>query len=66
MFSTNQLTGKIANSSRYTGHDSEKTRDLRRQLKEVKLANYITKIIAEAPPLNQEQVDRLAALLRAD
>lgn len=36
----------------------------RRLLAEVKLADYITAVVAEAPPLRPEQRDRLALLLR--
>ena len=38
--------------------------ELRRQLKEQRLAEHIVKKVAEAPPLTPEQLDRLAGLLR--
>lgn len=38
--------------------------ELRRQLKAERLAEHIAKVVAEAPPLTDEQRDRLAVLLR--
>ena len=37
--------------------------DLRRQLRAERLAEHIEKIVAQAPPLANEQRERLAALL---
>ncbi|MFL1999500.1 hypothetical protein [Microbacterium sp. A1-JK] len=39
--------------------------DLKLQLKEERLAEYIQRIVDSAPPLAQEQRDRLAAIMRA-
>jgi hypothetical protein len=36
----------------------------RQQLKAAKLADYVAKALAEAPPLTPEQIDRIALLLR--
>lgn len=39
--------------------------DARRELTEAKLERHIREVVAAAPPLTQEQRDRLAALLSA-
>lgn len=38
--------------------------DLQRQLRAEVLANYITKVVSQAPPLTRAQRDELAMLLR--
>jgi len=38
--------------------------DLQRQLKAERLAAYVAKVVAEAPPLTPAQRDRIAVLLR--
>lgn len=38
--------------------------DARRELKAARLADYITRVVDEAPPLTGEQRNRLALLLR--
>jgi hypothetical protein len=38
--------------------------DLRRQLRAERLADYVAKVVAEAPPLTPAQRDRIAVLLR--
>ncbi len=43
----------------------EKIADARRDLVEAKIADYIRKTVAEAPPLTAAQRDRLALLLRS-
>lgn len=40
------------------------TTDLRLQLKEERMADYIARTVDSAPPLTPEQRDRLALLLR--
>jgi hypothetical protein len=40
--------------------------DARRDLAEAKLADYITRVVADAPPLRESQRDRLVLLLRGD
>ncbi|MGI8590803.1 MAG: hypothetical protein ACR2M5_07420 [Nakamurella sp.] len=37
--------------------------ELRRQLKAERLAEHVAKVVAEAPPLNKEQLHRIAGLL---
>ena len=38
--------------------------ELRRQLKAEHLEEYVSRVVAEAPPLNPAQLDRIAGLLR--
>jgi len=44
--------------------DVERERTARRNLAEAKIAEYIEKTLAAAPPLNQTQINRLSGLLR--
>lgn len=41
------------------------TEEARRRLAAAKLEQYISKVIAEAPVLTDEQVDKIASLLRS-
>lgn len=59
-----QLQRKAAVSSRWHGRESQETLTLRRELKEAKLAAYVERVVAEAPDLTDEQVNRIALLLR--
>lgn len=45
-------------------HDPEEIAEARRDLAAAKLAQYVERVVAEAPPLSPEQADRIAALLR--
>lgn len=45
-------------------HPGSDVTELRRQLKAERLEEHIKKIVDSAPPLNDEQRNRLAALLR--
>jgi hypothetical protein len=38
--------------------------ELRRQLSAERLAEHISRVVAEAPPLTTEQIERLSAVLR--
>lgn len=44
--------------------DGKPTEEARRNLAAAKLEQFISKVIAEAPPLSDEQVDKIALLLR--
>jgi len=44
--------------------DGKPTGEARRDLAAAKVAQYISKTLAEAPPLSQEQLDKLSSLLR--
>jgi hypothetical protein len=37
----------------------------RRELRAVRLEDHVTRVLAEAPPLTDEQLQRIAGLLRA-
>lgn len=43
--------------------DSEKINDARRDLAAAKMAAYVEKIVAEAPPLTDEQRARVSAIV---
>lgn len=44
--------------------DGKPVEDARRDLAAAKLEQYISKVVAEAPPLSAEQLDRISCLLR--
>lgn len=54
---------RIANAKRRD--PSADVTDLQRQLKAERLADHIAAVVAAAPPLTDEQRDKLALLLRA-
>ncbi len=55
---------KIASLTRSRTPDDPDLLDARRDLREARLAEYIAKTVAAAPPLTATQLDRLATLLR--
>jgi len=55
---------RIASLSRSRTPDDPDLQDARRDLRSARLADYIARTIAGAPPLSTEQRDRLALLLR--
>lgn len=55
---------RVASLSRSRPADDPDLVDARRNLRAERLAAYIEKVVAEAPPLTAEQRDRLAVLLR--
>lgn len=54
--------GRLAGSKRW--HPKEDHTELKRDLAAAKLEEYVSRVVAEAPPLSQEQIDRIAVLLR--
>lgn len=58
------LRGRIAGLSRDRSPDDPELLDARRNLRATMLRDHVQKVLAEAPPLTQEQRDRVAALLR--
>lgn len=56
--------GRVAALSRSRAADDPELLDARRNLRAERLADHIAKAVAEAPPLTDAQVDRLAVLLR--
>lgn len=55
---------RIASLSRSRTPDDPELLGARRDLRAVRLADHIAKVVAEAPPLTPEQRDRLTGLLR--
>ena len=53
--------GRLAVSTRW--HPKENHSDLRRELAAAKLADYVARVVAEAPPLTEDQKHRIASLL---
>lgn len=55
---------RVASLSRSRTPDDPDLIDARRNLRAARLADYIERTVNEAPPLTDEQRDRLASLLR--
>ena len=55
---------RVAALSQSRDPDDPELADARRSLKTERLADYIGRVVDEAPPLTVEQRDRLALLLR--
>lgn len=55
---------KVAALSRSRTKDDPELLTAKQDLAASKLAQYVEKVVAEAPPLTAEQSDRIAALLR--
>jgi len=60
-----QARSRLGVACRVHRDDPEKISDARRELAVAKLAEYVARTVAEAPPLSHAQQDRLAALLRS-
>nr|WP_242600153.1 hypothetical protein [Dermacoccus nishinomiyaensis] len=58
------MRGRIAATRRH--HPETDLTELKREHAAAKIAAYVEKTVAEAPPLTDEQRDRLATLLRGD
>jgi hypothetical protein len=63
---SNILAGRIAAYTKHGGSDDPRIPDVRRELATTNIAAYIEVEVAKAPPLREEQIDRLTALLRRD
>ncbi len=59
---TRQLNGKLGAIKRH--HPNADTTELQRECAAERLADYVAKVVAEAPPLTPAQRDRIAVLLR--
>lgn len=59
-----QERARVASLTRSRPPDDPDLADARRALKTERLADYIRRVVDEAPPLTNEQRDRLAILLR--
>lgn len=55
---------RVASLSRSRTPDDPDLLEARRNLRAARLAEHITRVVDEAPPLTTEQRDRLAILLR--
>ncbi|WP_271437791.1 hypothetical protein [Micrococcus luteus] len=55
---------RVASLSRSRSTDDPELIEARRNLKAERLADYVARVVAEAPPLTDAQRDRIAALLR--
>lgn len=64
MSETLALRGRVASLSRSRSADDPDLIEARRALAAEKLAAYVAKTVADAPPLTSVQRDRIAALLR--
>lgn len=53
--------GRLAVNTRW--HPNADHAELRRELAAAKLAEYVARVVAEAPPLTDEQKTRIASLL---
>lgn len=60
-----EARGRLGHKSRMYPKSHPEVISARRALKEAKLADFIEKTVAEAPPLTDEQAHRIAALLLA-
>lgn len=54
--------GKLAVARRW--HPESDNSPLRRDLASAKLEAYVAKVVAEAPPLTPDQINRVSVLLR--
>ena len=64
MSSVTHFAGKVGALSRSRNADDPDLADARRNLRAARLADYVEKVVAEAPPLTPEQRDRITAILR--
>ena len=59
-----QERAKVASLSRIRPSDDPELVEARQNLKALKLEEYVSKVVSEAPPLTDEQANKIAALLR--
>lgn len=59
------IRSRLATHSRYRPDDTETADELRRDYRAARLAEYISRTLAAAPPLTPEQRERLALLLQS-
>lgn len=63
MSQTLHYRGRVAALSRSRRPDDAELIEARRRLAAEKLASYVSRVVAEAPPLTNEQRHRIAQLL---
>lgn len=56
---------RIASLTRSRKADDPDLLDAKRNMRALKLEEYVARVVAEAPPLTVEQRDRIVGLLRA-
>lgn len=57
-----KLQGEYAAAKRWNHPNKD---DIGREYAEQRIAEYVARVLADAPPLTDEQRDRIAAILRA-
>lgn len=57
--------GRVAALTRSRPTDDPELVEAKRNLKALSLEEYVRRVVSQAPPLTDEQRDRIAALLRA-
>jgi hypothetical protein len=57
--------GQVAGLTAHRPNDTEAILDARRKMKTAKVAAYVEKVLAEAPLLRPEQIDRIVGLMHA-
>ena len=54
----------VARVVRYRGEGSPEAVEARRELANAKISQYVEKVVASAPPLTDDQCERIGVLLR--
>jgi hypothetical protein len=62
--SPNLIRSRLATHVRYRPEDTQTADELRRDYRAARLEEYVTRLLAEAPPLTDEQRERLALLFQ--
>jgi hypothetical protein len=65
MSAVHTARARVAGLSRHHGPDSPHTLNARRDLRAARLEEYIARTLATAPPLTDEQRERLALLFQS-
>ena len=60
-----RAVGKLGSTIRHHPDRIEKIAEFQAELATEKIADYVTQVVAAAPPLSPAQRDRLAVLLRS-
>lgn len=58
-----QVRAEMARLGRYDRDNTKRKAELRDELVEAKISDYIHKIVSESPPLTDQARERIAALL---
>lgn len=60
-----KVRSELSNKSKILPAKHPELTELRRELRALRLEEYVSKVVAGWPPLTGEQLERVAALLRA-